>query len=78
MLIDELVKESFDLDYEITYKQKAVDFLKEELKYIERDDIIELISKLTMKIQNLENYYSYLSLDEIEIFLKFNYFYLNT
>ena len=55
MLIDELVKESFDLDYEITYKQKAVDFLKEELKYIERDDIIELISKLTMKIQNLEN-----------------------
>ena len=54
MLLDELVKESFDLDYEIIYKQRDLDIIDQQINSAKSKEIKDLLSDVKTKIQNLE------------------------
>ena len=54
MLLDELVKESFDLDYEILFKQKNIDYDFEKINSLKSNEIKDLFSILKDKIEELD------------------------
>jgi hypothetical protein len=55
MLMDELVKESFDLDYDIIYKQTDMPNFKDHINSLKNKQLEELFNGLKLKIENLES-----------------------